>query len=755
MSCGGLPPGTSENAKCGCFLRRGEVLAFGGLCGDGLDKPSSCFNANRNLLGRQQRGYQPHLAHEGYGGFWGAWVLDYGKAPPLYDYYVLLLWKLLPSASAMVILRIASTLCNMGTVWLLYLAGKEIGGRKTGILAAALGAISKPLLQYCLMNITLNFIPFCAALDFLFFFRLMKKPDMKHFLQWGAAVSFSSYSCNYIRHFIPLFLFGAFVWVYFQNKGRGLEKPIGRVMWATATMFLIFFLYTNCGFPYDNWIARVIDVSGPFLPCLAVGCLCLLTVAVLPRLVTEKNSKWFGWLAGSWLCVILCFPLMANDTIMARVNFFAVVPGQGVLSIPYLLKTFEQAKASLLVLFWKNTGDVMNTSGDSFFSFCENIVIALGLAFFFAKPNWKSFFIFITAIFGILPAVILTQVHTGRLLGCITPFFLLGALGLNSLLNGISLLPKGRVLYGMACVLLFGFWLWSAQTAVSKIYDQWSESILSKHVLASQEAYQDQRLGCRIYFGATLYGGNASPINEGNKIFCWTPPNIIELAPNDKPQDIAVIFEPDSRDDKGQPLKDRLTQEFPNAQWKELQAPWMPLSYGPVLWRCLIPVGDISPSPGLSRCPALFDIRTAPVPNWDRQFSNGYFGLLFDLIDYEDKVTNVGDPSPRTLGGEAVRYNGIIHVNSGGSYVVDWKIANRTELKIDNRTLLNLYFPQTNKFGLPWPEKIGSKSIHLDAGDHQVEVITCFQQSLNAPDISLLREGTPAPGQSLWSSFNF
>jgi hypothetical protein len=36
-----------------------------------------------------------------------------------------------------------------------------------------------------------------------------------------------------------------------------------------------------------------------------------------------------------------------------------------------------------------------------------------------------------------------------------------------------------------------------------------------------------------------------------------------------------------------------------------------------------------------------------------------------------------------------------------------------------------------------------------------VEVITCFQQNLNAPDISLRREDASAPARSLWSSFNF
>jgi hypothetical protein len=478
----------------------------------------------------------------------------------------------------------------------------------------------------------------------------------------------------------------------------------------------------------------------------------------------NKSSKWFGWLAGSWICVILSFPMMANEVNMTRLNnFISLAQGQGV-------------KAVLLLLFWQNPGDYANAlEGDSYFGYGEVIVIALGLAFFFAKPNWKSFFVLIAAVFGFLPNAFLLQAHTGRILGCIAPFLLLGALGLNAFLNGLLLLPKGRVFYLLGCVLLLGFWGWSAQATVSRIYDQWSERVLSKHVLASEEAYKDKALGYRIYFVGSLFNRNAYPLNDGNNIHLWSPPNVIDLAPNDKPQDVVLFLEPDSRNEQGQLLRDQITKDFPTAQWTELRSPAKAPTDAPILLRCFMPWPDIAAysqkyldvqakalkvqkrhpgAPGISAPPpAFFEVRPAPMPYWDRQYSTGQFGLPFDLIDYEDKVSNAGVSSPKAGIGEAVRYEGVIHVDGGGNYEMNWKTSNRTEFRVDGRTLLNLYFPRTGKFISP--EKRGMKTIHLDAGDHKVEVTTCFQQNCDPPGIFLHREGTPGQGQPLWSSFNF
>jgi hypothetical protein len=485
---------------------------------------------------------------------------------------------------------------------------------------------------------------------------------------------------------------------------------------------------------------------------MVVGVLGLFTILVLPKIAGEKkNDKWFGWLAGSWLCVILTFPLMANDIMTQRLNWYSLGQGGGVFSASSILQTLERLKTTIWFMLWEGPSTNINSiNGDSFFSFGEDLVIALGLAYFFARPNWMRGFIFIAAFLGFLPHAIMSNPHVGRLYGCIVPFFFLGALALKEILDGLWRLPKGRTIYTLACVLLLGFWGWSARATFSRVYDQWSESDLSKHVLARREALKDQQLGNRIYFANTICNGVAYPLNEGNKIFLWSSPNLIDLAPGEKPKDVVLYLGPETTDDKGNLLKDQITKTFPKAQWEEIRNPQQTLKDGCTLLRCFIPYSDIA-----AVSSPFFEIRQATLPYWDREYSSGQFGLVFDMINYEDKVANINDPVPPSLlqNGMAVRYEGVIHVGADGKYELNWKAANRTEIWVDGKTRLNLYFPRTTRFMSP--EKNGVDSLHLDAGDHQVEVMTCFQRSTAVPEISIRRSGSEGPGQSLWSSFNF
>jgi hypothetical protein len=311
-------------------------------------------------------------------------------------------------------------------------------------------------------------------------------------------------------------------------------------------------------------------------------------------------------------------------------------------------------------------------------------------------------------------------------------------------------LPKGRTFYTLACVFLVGLWGWSAQATVSRVYDQWSAKYLSKYVLARQGALKDQALGRRIYFGNSFFNWVDYPLNEGNKIYLWSPPNIIDLAANEKPQDVALYLEPKEADDKGQSIKDMLVKSFPDAQWTDIHSPAQAPTDDPILVRCFIPSADIA-----SGSPGIFEVRQVPMPYWDRQYSDVGNGLAFDMVDYEDKVSDVNASAPPQFAQitKGVRYEGVIHVDGGGSYELNWKTAERTEVWVDGRSVLNLYFPRTMQFMSP--ERSGTNSVHLDAGDHKVVVISCFQRSVSAPEISISHSGTEGQGKSLWYSSNF
>ena len=69
--------------------------------------------------------------------------------------------------------------------------------------------------------------------------------------------------------------------------------------------------------------------------------------------------------------------------------------------------------------------------GDSAFDFQSTWVILLGLALFFAKPNWKSALLFMAVVLGIAPHILSHDEYNGRALAMVSPLLLLGALGIE------------------------------------------------------------------------------------------------------------------------------------------------------------------------------------------------------------------------------------------------------------------------------------------------------------------------------------
>jgi len=72
-------------------------------------------------------------------------------------------------------------------------------------------------------------------------------------------------------------------------------------------------------------------------------------------------------------------------------------------------------------------------------------------------PTWRKLFIFLAALIGLVPHL-LADPGGNRLVGCIVPFLLLGALGLNHLLEAASSASKPVFGLGWACWPGRGFW---------------------------------------------------------------------------------------------------------------------------------------------------------------------------------------------------------------------------------------------------------------------------------------------------------
>jgi hypothetical protein len=301
------------------------------------------------------------------------------------------------------------------------------------------------------------------------------------------------------------------------------------------------------------------------------------------------------------------------------------------------------------------------------------------------------------------------------------------------------------------------FWFWSAQSTVARTYDQWSEKFFNQNMEIRKLALEDMAQGDRIYFIEGMEEVTAE-IYEGHPIYRLWDHNVIYLGPGEKPPRNVVIFVRT----EFKSMQDKISLAFPQVQWTPI---WMPGYQSPTdqpfAWSCSIPYDSIAGqmpkiSLGESNAPILpfFETRNIGTPFWSRVFSPVNKGMTFAYIVYQDKTINANDPVPAlvNLDQQGAKYQGVVHVTQDGKYDVSWNLDGRTIFRIDDKKVIDeSFFTTTN---LVDPPSKGQTSVFLTAGDHPVEVDTCFQRSRVPPDITLQRRGTQGNGQSLWNGFN-
>jgi len=863
-----------------------------------------------------------------------------GNQEPFLIYLNVLLWKIAPHLTCLQNQRISCILVDVCTIIVLYFAGKELKNRRTGIWAAALGAIGKVLTMKSLQGMRIMTISLGVGLTLLFTFRLFKKPNLTRFLQWGAAFAFGTYTYSTFRSDVPFFLLGVLAWILLTGLLDNWPKHIWSFLAGTGLLYAVFILYTNNVFKGENWIKQSLNFGGflfpalllafylllashlifkeapptpqsgwlgwligswfgvllvfPFLadstlsgklaaslhfgdfftrlaanaplsvilgfgvpgffsyrlkkspslkgylalgiavaiaaalfpsraalislllltplpwvlkspslepkipglralliatglllftfflymgdylgsdsflswlvdfnplwmPCWVLALFFLFTLVVLKRSgLIDPESRWFGWLSGSWFFVLLSFPVMADQSIMARIGRTNPTSLSG---LHYLAHVWQQTKPALLILFWSGFDrSDMFLPNDALFGFTEVILIAFGLAWFVARPSWIKAFLTMSVVMGLIPFIGTDGPHTGRLLGAAVPLLLIGAVGFDRFSEGLASFHNKKLwrAFLISVVILGG---WTAYGSAQRIYNQWMFRFFEKHVLYRGQALEDMHRGMAVFITNSLGGGSApSVIFENQPIHYWKKFNRIYLSQGEKPKDVVLYMEYSDHPDE----REALRRFFPEARWTEFRYPTQNPQEDPIVVRCLIPCSEMLENRFKNGTCGEIDLNAGPWPllqfcdmptgpTWHRQFSSSYSGLSFGVIDWEDWVSNINAAIGPGISKdqEAVRYLGTIHVSKAGTYDVDLKVESKTVLKIDGREIFNSTLPRGNRLSTH-PYKI-HKTVKLDGGNHPVEVVSVLVYSDNAPDIRLKPTGTKENDFSLWT----
>jgi uncharacterized membrane protein len=143
--------------------------------------------------------------------------------PPLYFLFEKLLFFVFGHTS--MVARSFSAILGVGSVWLMYLLGKELAGKRLGLIVSAITCVNYYNIQYSQEARDYIMAFFFAALSFLFFFRLIKRESRKNIWLYALSALGVMYS-----HYYGLFLVaGQFVtagilWILEKSDRKLLFK---------------------------------------------------------------------------------------------------------------------------------------------------------------------------------------------------------------------------------------------------------------------------------------------------------------------------------------------------------------------------------------------------------------------------------------------------------------------------------------------------------------------------------------------------
>ena len=249
---------------------------------------------------------------------------------PFFPYFTAFLWVLFPHATGVWIERLSSTLIDLAALWVFYLLGRTLHGRRMGLILASFWALSLPMTFWSYMQAGTNSTVLACGLALLFFFRLIQKPTFARFIYWALSLSFGAVSYVPFRPWTPIMITAVLLWILWRAR----ERPQGKAPWVLAlglwSAWSFLFVYRN------NFLHAEI----PLVKLLLQPWVLILVLAVLAAAYwktwreskkVEISRRIFGWATGSLLTAVLSAPMMFNSLYAAHTTesslFHAGGPG--------------------------------------------------------------------------------------------------------------------------------------------------------------------------------------------------------------------------------------------------------------------------------------------------------------------------------------------------------------------------------------------------------------------------------------------
>lgn len=368
-------------------------------------------------------------------------ILDYHERPllfpsgwrePLFPYFTAILWALIPSANGVFIVHLSSALVDLTTLWILYLIGKEIGGRRMGLVLMGMGAICKAYISPCIFGYGINTTVLGCALVFLFFLRVLRKPDLLHFLEWGAALGVAGYVYAPYRPWTPVMLGIVWLWVFWDAKERKFD-PFRVVLAGILGAWAFIFIYVNAFLPPENFLVKFF--TGPIGVLLVVAGILFALFQTFQKEHKKGLSKLFGWACAALLAAFMMIPLFLHPHYSSHTSdisvfskYYAQTPADG----------WRQLRENITFSVGLMYGYVVDVAqcpmkGDCVFDFWAAACGLLGLSYFVSRPRWVPAFVVLLYGVSMVPFILSHAPHSFRLMAVYVPIFLTAGWGVNRL----------------------------------------------------------------------------------------------------------------------------------------------------------------------------------------------------------------------------------------------------------------------------------------------------------------------------------
>jgi uncharacterized membrane protein len=143
--------------------------------------------------------------------------------PPLYFFAEKLFFIVFGHTS--MVARSFSAFLGVGSVWLMYLLGKELAGKRLGLIAAAITCVNYYNIQYSQEARDYIMAFFFSVLSFLFFFRLIKMGERKNIWLYALSTLGVMYSHYYGLFLVAgQFLTVGILWILEKSDRKQLLK---------------------------------------------------------------------------------------------------------------------------------------------------------------------------------------------------------------------------------------------------------------------------------------------------------------------------------------------------------------------------------------------------------------------------------------------------------------------------------------------------------------------------------------------------